>query len=62
MDKNVLTITIDLDKKCAECGGKGAHPSGLCSACTTKAIQRRTMKSQEGRAVQKRWLAQRAGP
>lgn len=54
--RDIPIFTIDLGKKCAECGSNGAHPSGICSACTTKAIQRRNMKSPEGRAVQKRWL------
>lgn len=47
-------ITIDLDKKCAECGKGGAAPSGICLKCTGKAISGKQMKSWQGRAVAKR--------
>jgi hypothetical protein len=46
-----LVITIDMNKKCAECGKGGAQPSGICLGCTAKAIGGKRMKSQEGRAV-----------
>ena len=45
-------ITIDMDKHCAECGQAGTVPSGICMACTAKAISRTRMKSPEGRVVQ----------
>lgn len=55
---SAVTITIDMDKKCAECGKGGAVPSGICMKCTTKAISNKPMKSWQGRAVQKRWREQ----
>jgi hypothetical protein len=55
---SIPTITINLDKKCAECRQAGAAPSGICLKCSTKAMdQNRKMKSAEGRAVQARWRA-----
>jgi hypothetical protein len=54
--KDIPTITFDLDKKCAECGKRGAAASGICLDCTTKAITNKTMKSEIGRAVQRRWF------
>jgi hypothetical protein len=56
-----VTITIDMDKKCVECGKGGAVPSGICMKCTTKAISGKPMKSAIGRAVQKRFMDQRRG-
>lgn len=57
------TITIDLDKKCAECGKGGAVPNGLCLKCTSKAFDPRAkMKTSVGRAVQRRWQEQRKQP
>jgi hypothetical protein len=50
-----LTITIDLNKKCAECKKGGAVDNGLCLACTTKAIKRKPMKSAQGAAVAARF-------
>lgn len=52
--KMVPTITINMDKKCAECGKGGAAESGICLSCTSKAITGRTMRSEVGRAVQRR--------
>ncbi len=54
----IPTITIDLEKPCAECWQKGAAPSGLCMKCTTKAIEGRPMKSVVGQAVAVRWREQ----
>ena len=50
------TVTIDMDKKCAECGKGGAVPSGICLKCTGKAITGKEMKSWQGRAVARRFL------
>lgn len=47
--------TVDLSKKCAECGDPGAVESGICLGCTAKAMRRLPMKSEIGRAVQKRF-------
>jgi hypothetical protein len=54
-----MTITIDMSKKCAECKKGGAVDSGICLACTTKAIKGKPMRSPEGRAVQRRFNAGR---
>ena len=59
MDNNIPRITIDLDKKCQECGKGGAAESGICINCVTKIIQQKPMNSAAGRAVQKRWLENR---
>lgn len=54
------TVTIDMDKKCLECGKGGAVPNGLCLKCTTKAMNPAAkMKTSVGRAVQTRWQSQR---
>lgn len=55
MSEPVATITIDMDKKCAECGKGGAVDNGLCMGCTTKAIAGEAMKSKIGKAVQGRF-------
>lgn len=48
-------VTIDLDKKCAECGKGGAVPNGLCLKCTTKAIYTaKPLKSAQARDVRAR--------
>jgi hypothetical protein len=51
-----MTITINMDKKCVECGKGGAADSGICLGCTTKALQGKPMKSPTGRAVAQRFL------
>jgi hypothetical protein len=53
----MTTITIDLDKRCAECRKKGAGvaANGLCLACTTKAIKGKPMTSAQGAAVAARF-------
>lgn len=55
MSEPVATITVDMDKKCAECGNPGAVDNGLCMGCTTKAIAGEAMKSKIGKAVQGRF-------
>lgn len=52
------TVTIHLDAKCLECGKPGPADSGICLACTNKAIRGTPMKSAVGRAVQARWKDQ----
>lgn len=54
---HTVHVTIDMDKKCAECGRGGAVPSGICLKCTSKAITGKVMRSREGIAVQRRFLA-----
>jgi len=51
----IPTVTIDMDKKCVECGKPGAAGSGICLGCSLKAIQGKPMRSQIGRAVQQRF-------
>lgn len=53
--QTIPTITVNMDKKCAECGKGGAVDSGICLACTTKAIQGKPMRSEIGRVVAKRF-------
>ena len=48
------TVTIDMDKRCAECKQGGATDSGICLRCATKAMGTMPMRSPEGQAVQKR--------
>ena len=55
---DIPTITVDLNKKCAECGNGGAVGNGLCMSCNTKAIKGKPMKTNLGRAVQQRWKQQ----
>jgi hypothetical protein len=55
MNDHTVHITIDVDKKCAECGKGGAMPSEICMKCTTKAVTGKPMKSWQGRAVQLRF-------
>lgn len=49
-----FTITIDMDKKCAECRKGGAVGCGLCLKCVARAYKPKPMKSSEGRAMQER--------
>jgi hypothetical protein len=49
-----LTINIDMDRKCAECGKGGAADSGLCLTCASKTLADKPMRSAIGRAVQRR--------
>lgn len=57
MPQTVPTITIDLNKKCAECGSNkaGVAENGLCLQCTSKAVQGKRMLSAAGRAVAARF-------
>ena len=48
-------ITIDMDKKFAECGKGGATGNGICMSCQLKAITGKKMKSKIGVAVQQRY-------
>lgn len=50
---DIPTITIDMGKKCAECGKGGAANSGLCMGCTARAVRGLRMRSARGRYVQK---------
>lgn len=50
-----LTINVDLNKKCVECGKGGAVDSGICLACTSKALSGKAMKSPAGRGVAMRF-------
>lgn len=54
----IPTVSINLDAKCAECGKGGAAASGICLACTNRAIRGMKMKSVPGRGVQERWQQQ----
>lgn len=57
----VPTITIEMGKKCAECGKAGTVPNGLCMGCTGKAFEPAArMFSTVGRAVQRRAREARA--
>jgi hypothetical protein len=49
-----LTIEVDMNKHCAECGKGGAAQNGLCMSCSGRALSGRVMKSEIGKAVQKR--------
>lgn len=51
----VREITVDGNKKCAECGKSGATENGLCLACILKAVDGKKMCSETGKAVQKRF-------
>lgn len=48
-------ITINMDKKCAECGKGGAAASGICLGCAAKAMGNKPLKSKEARAVRTYW-------
>lgn len=50
----IPTLTINMDKKCAECGKMGASGSGICISCVAKAMEGKPMKSKVGKAVQDR--------
>ena len=54
-----VTLTIDMDKRCAECGKPGATGSGICLPCATKAMSGKAMRSPAGKAVQRRFAEQR---
>lgn len=51
-----FVLSVNMDKKCAECGEVGATGSGICLSCAVKAMDpKRKMRSREGRIVQTRW-------
>lgn len=56
------TITIDLAKKCAECGKPGTAPNGICLKCTTKALGNAPLKSEAARVVRRRFREMRLNP
>ena len=47
-----ITIEIDEDRKCVECGKGGAMPSGICLGCADKALAGKLMKSSAGKRIQ----------
>ena len=50
------TITIEMDKKCLECGKGGATDCGICLKCVTAAITgKKQMHTEAGKTVQKRF-------
>lgn len=51
----IPTITLDGNKKCAECGADYAAANGLCLQCTSKALHGKRMKTAQGAAVAKRF-------
>ena len=55
MSDHTTVITIDMGKKCVECGKGGAALSGICLKCSTNAITGKPMKSWQGRAAAKRF-------
>ena len=62
MSDDNITITLDSDKKCAECGKGFAAPSGLCMRCTGKAVSGKPMLSSTAQAVQRRALGKISMP
>lgn len=50
-----VTIRIDMDRKCAECGKGGAADSGICLKCATKAMGDKPLKSGTAKAVRARF-------
>ena len=54
---NELVINVDMDKKCVECEQRGAvSPNDICLSCMNKIISGKAMKTQVGKAVQKRYF------
>ena len=54
-----VTLSINMDAKCAECGQAGATPSGICMKCAARAMKPGAwMQSAKGKAVQKRFVNQ----
>jgi hypothetical protein len=49
------TVTVDMNKRCAECEEGGATDSGICLECTIRAMKYKPMTSWQGRAVAKRF-------
>ncbi len=44
---SIPTITVDMNKKCDDCGKAGACQSGLCLKCVAKRIKRSPMKTRK---------------
>ena len=59
MSSENVTVTINMDRKCAECGKPGAAGSGICIRCVMKCMSERPLKSDEARSVRRRLLARR---
>ena len=53
-----VTLTIDMDKRCAECWKPGATGSGICLPCATKAMSGKPMRSPQGQALARRFSEQ----
>lgn len=49
-----ITINVDMDKRCLECGKKGAVNDALCLDCITRAIEGKSMKSEFGKRYAQR--------
>lgn len=56
MSKRVPEITIDMDKKCVECGHGGAAASGICLKCLERILRLVPMRSAKGKAIARRIL------
>jgi hypothetical protein len=54
-----LTISIDMDKKCGECGKGGATQNGLCLDCVTRVVEGKPMRSAMGKRYQAYWAAKK---
>lgn len=54
---NNITLTIDMNKRCAECQARGTTPSGICLDCAIKAMDGKPMRSPQGAAVAQRFAA-----
>ena len=52
-----IKLSIDMDKKCAECGNGGATGCGLCLKCCSNAMNpKAAMKTPHGLAMQARYI------
>ena len=49
-----VSITIDMDKRCAECDKGGATESGICLRCIIKTMGNKPLKSREAIAFRQR--------
>lgn len=56
MNERVPEITIDMDKKCVECGHGGAAGSGICLKCLSQILRRVPMRSDKGKAIARKIL------
>lgn len=55
VSSNITNITINYDKKCIECGKKGALDNGLCLSCLNKAMRGKPMKTTIGQTIAKKF-------